>query len=452
MFIKNLNCRFRNNSKKRFSEKLETFPRMVIILLILSEFLMGSSLNSLKIGNENIPFIFEESRQLPIVSMQLVFEVAGSISDENLSGVANLAASLLNEGSSISDEDKFADILDESAIHLSADIGVETLVVRLDSLKENFSKGIEILVEVLNYPNSKKSTFERVKNRIKSRILQKGSNFDYLGSLGLKELLFKDTPLGNPKDGKIEDIDKIKVSHVEKFFEERITLSNVIPVIGGDLSKEEAIQYLEKVLATLEIGERRELPKYNVSIKENFKKIVKDTKQAYIYFGSPLNAKYEDNDLYKLKVMSFILGASGFGSRLMEEIRVKGGLAYSVYANAQVDKSRSFFSGHLQTKTENLESAKSLVKNIISKFIENGITEDELQSAKRFLLGSEPLRNETLSQRVDRAFHEYYRNKPLGYGKVELEAIKNLELTDLNSFIKNHGEILNLSFSIVTAE
>jgi len=134
----------------------------------------------------------------------------------------------------------------------------------------------------------------------------------------------------------------------------------------------------------------------------------------------------------------------------MEEIRVKRGLAYSAYSRTNINRSNSYFSGHLQTKNENLEEAKKLVKSEIKRFVDNGVTKDELEQAKRFLLGSEPLRNETLSQRLSSSFTEYYRGFELGHSKIELEKIESLSLEDLNAFIKKHDEINNLSFSIVT--
>ena len=62
------------------------------------------------------------------------------------------------------------------------------------------------------------------------------------------------------------------------------------------------------------------------------------------------------------------------------------------------------------------------------------------------------MRTESLSQRMQRAFSEYHMNKPLGYSKIELDNISKLSLDDLNKFIKEHSEILDLSFFIITAE
>ena len=156
------------------------------------------------------------------------------------------------------------------------------------------------------------------------------------------------------------------------------------------------------------------------------------------------------SDEYKARVAAFILGTGGFGSRLMEEIRVKRGLAYSAYARVNTARSNVYFSGYLQTKLESQKEAEATVKEVIADFVKKGVTQEELDQAKKFLLGSEPLRVETLSQRLTRTFQEYYKGQELGSSLKELEKIKTLSLDALNDYIKKHNEINELTFAIVT--
>ena len=97
-----------------------------------------------------------------------------------------------------------------------------------------------------------------------------------------------------------------------------------------------------------------------------------------------------------------------------------------------------------------MDEAKKTVKDVIAKFVKEGVTADELEQTKKFLLGSEPLRVETMSQRLNRTFMDYYKGFALNHSEVELKKIKELKLKDLNDFIKAHKEILEQSFAIVT--
>jgi predicted Zn-dependent peptidase len=154
--------------------------------------------------------------------------------------------------------------------------------------------------------------------------------------------------------------------------------------------------------------------------------------------------------MYLANLASYILGEGGFGSRLMEEVRVKKGLAYSVNGSFSITQSSSSFSGALQTKNSSGDEAIKIVQSVVEDFVKNGVTQEELDLAKQFIVGSQPLRNEKLSSRLTRAGNEYYNNRALGEWKTELEKTKNVTVEELNTFIKSHPEITKLSFSVVT--
>ena len=410
---------------------------------------MATTIKYIDIKGVQIPVIFEEQKSLPILNLQLVFQNSGYIQDNNKSGLANLSSKLLNEGTKELGATKFAEILDENAITLTASNGFETFVVELSNLKEQSKMGIELLTTLLKSPNFTQNSLDKLKTMQTGSLKRKENDFDYVSNNQLKSILFKGTALENPSSGTIESISKIELKDIENFIHQTVCLENLIIVAGGDFELKEFEELIKPLLESLNIGKKIELKKVELVSKKEEKTLIKDTKQAYIYFGSSFNIDSKDEENYKAKVASFILGGSGFGSRLMEEIRVKRGLAYSAYGSISINKSHSYFNGYLQTKNESADEAKKLVKEIIQDFIEKGVTQEELTAAKNFLTGSEPLRSETLSQRLNIAFTLYYRGLEPDYSKKELEKIQSLELTDLNKYIKSHDEINNLTFSIV---
>jgi len=134
----------------------------------------------------------------------------------------------------------------------------------------------------------------------------------------------------------------------------------------------------------------------------------------------------------------------------MEELRVKRGLTYGVYASLRRTKIASYLSGYIQTKVEKQDEAIKLIKDVVDEFVNKGITQKELDDTKKFLLGSQPLRVETLSQRLGRAYNDYYYERGLDFGSKELEKIESVTLKEVNEFILSHKEIAKLTFSIVT--
>lgn len=410
---------------------------------------MSATIKHINIKGIEIPIIFEEQKDLPILNLQLVFQNSGYIQDKDKSGLVNLSSSILNEGTKELGSSNFAQILDENAITIHSSNGFETFVIEVSSLKEQSKKAVSLLNDLLKSPNFTQSSLDKIKTIQTGYLKRKENDFDFIAQNQLKALLFKDTALENPSSGTIESISKIELKDIENFLSKTISLNNLIIVAGGNFTQKEIETLIKPILENLKIGEKSEVKKIDFKSQKSEKTLQRDTEQAYIYFGSSFNIDSKDEENYKAKVASFILGGSGFGSRLMEEIRVKRGLAYSAYGNISINKTHTYFSGYLQTKNETAKEAQELVSKLVDEFVENGVTQEELTAAKNFLLGSEPLRNETLAQRLNRAFTLYYRGLDQDYSKKELEKIQNLKLEDLNNYIKSHKEINNLTFSIV---
>lgn len=423
--------------------------RILFLFIFLQGILMSATIKELGINGNKITTIYEQGT-IPVVNFQLVFQNGGYISDNSKSGLSNLAAFILNEGTKKLGAVEYARLLENRAITIHTSSGFETLVIEVSCLTSEIEYAFKYLSDLLQNPNITKESLEKAKNLTISSIKRKESDFDYVAKNELKKLIFKETPLENGYLGEIKSIEKIKLGDIKQFLDETLVLSNLIVVAGGDISFEDFSRQIKPILNNMKIGKNTILKTFNANNNKTVKEINKPTEQAYIYFGSPFYIDSKDPNTYKAKVASFILGASGFGSRFLEEIRVKRGLAYSAYGYITINKSHSYFTGYLQTKLDNAKEAKDLVKSIVSEFVENGATEEELNSAKMFLMGSEPLRTETLSQRLGRAFTLYYRGLQLDYNQKELELIQTLTLEELNEFIKSHSEMNDLSFAIVT--
>jgi len=421
----------------------------LFIIAILQGNLMSATIKHINIKGIEVPIIFEEQKDLPILNLQLVFQNSGYIQDKDKSGLVNLSSSILNEGTKELGSSNFAQILDENAITIHSSNGFETFVIEVSSLKEQSKKAVSLLNDLLKSPNFTQSSLDKIKTIQTGYLKRKENDFDFIAQNQLKALLFKDTALENPSSGTIESISKIELKDIENFLSKTISLNNLIIVAGGNFTQKEIETLIKPILENLKTGEKSEVKKIDFKSQKSEKTLQRDTEQAYIYFGSSFNIDSKDEENYKAKVASFILGGSGFGSRLMEEIRVKRGLAYSAYGNISINKTHTYFSGYLQTKNETAKEAQELVSKLVDEFVETGVTQEELTAAKNFLLGSEPLRNETLAQRLNKSFTLYYRGLDQDYSKKELEKIQNLKLEDLNNYIKSHKEINNLTFSIV---
>ena len=425
--------------------------KLFILLLLLQGIAMATSLNEITIKDTKVPVVFEEGKYIPIVSIQLVFKNAGHLSN-TLDGLADMSAKLLNEGTAKEGSIGFATKLDAHAVDIGTHVGRESFVIEISALKSEFPYAVERLVELLKDPNYTQEALTQIKRQKIGWLMQKKGDFDYIAASSLRETLFKDSALAKPYDGTLESIEKLALKDIQTFIGNNLGYNNVIGVVGGDITFDEAEKYLTKILSLFPKVEEKAGISVNASAKKETVLINEDTQQAYIFFGAPFNYSYKENDQYKAKIAEYLLGGAGFGSRMMEEIRVKRGLTYGVYASLRRTKSASYMSGYLQTKLSTQDEAKALIQSVVDTFVKEGITQKELDDTKKFLLGSEPLRTETLSQRLHRAYNDYYYERPLDFAKVQLEKIESVTLDEINTFIKAHTELSNISFSIVTKE
>jgi predicted Zn-dependent peptidase len=425
--------------------------KIVILMMMIQGVLMSGVLEPIKIGDKEIPFIFEEDKNLPIISMQLIFKNSGTLTDKK-DGLVKLTANLLGEGTKKDGSIGFATKLESKAITLSTQAGAETFVMEVASLKSEFAEGIELMKELLADPNYSKETLDKIKTQTLGTLKRKESDFDYISTLVMRGMIFPNTALAKASIGTVESVESITLDDIKTQIKEHLGLENAIIVMGGDINKTEAMIMAKDVLSQLPSVKSVDIKNITTIGKKQLKETIVKSEQAYIYFGAPFNVAYNSKERYLSQVASFILGSGGFGSRMMEEIRVKKGLAYSAYTRFIINKSHSYFFGYLQTKIETGDEAVKSVKEVVELFLDKGVTKKELESAKQFILGSEPLRNETLSQRLGRAFQEFYTNRPLGSTVKDLELIKNMKLGELNDFIKRHIEIGQISFSVVTGE
>ena len=380
--------------------------------------------------------IITQKDNLDRVIFEIIIENSGALF--NKEGLTNCLAKILqNRGSTKNPNNKFLSKLENNGIFLSIASGRETITIHSSFLKEKQKTALKLIKELLTYPNFSDESFEKTIKEIKANIKNKQNNFDYIASTNLNKITFKDTPLAYPIIG--ENLN-FSLDEVKNHFKNFVIKENITFIVGGNFDKINFDEFLD----IFPNGKKQKIPFFTP--KQDNIEMIKDTHQAYFYFNTPFDVKKEDR--FKAKVASFILGAGGFGSRIMEEIRVKNGFAYSAYASNQFTNHSNLLKGHMQTKLENEKDAINKLKNIISEF-NDGITKEELIQAKQFIIGSEPLRNETLNQKLAQKFNEYYNNYEKGYFKKELKLIENLTLEELNQFIKNHDEINKLSFSIV---
>jgi zinc protease len=185
--------------------------------------------------------------------------------------------------------------------------------------------------------------------------------------------------------------------------------------IVGAVDRKQAEQIAEDITSELESGEKAApLPEVQPLAKANKVFIEHPSAQTHILVGQP-GVKRGDPDYFPLYVGNHVLGGGGMVSRLFSEIREKRGLSYSAYSYFSPMRYEGPFIAGLQTKTEQVDEALSVLMDNIKSYIKNGPTEDELVASKKNITGGYPLRIDSNGKILNYVVVIGYYKLPLDY-------------------------------------
>ena len=204
--------------------------------------------------------------------------------------------------------------------------------------------------------------------------------------------LFQQHPYHSPPTGKETTVAELTVGDVSAFYERFYVAKNAVIAIVGAIDRAQAEQIANRLTSNLRAGEPApELP--DVGPATSAEKIRRDfpSTQSHILIGQP-GMRRGDPDYFPLYVGNHVLGGSGFGSRIVEEIREKRGLAYSSYSYfLPMRKDGPFIIG-MQTRNGEADQALQILNETLTGFVNEGPTAEELLHAKKNITGGFPLR------------------------------------------------------------
>ncbi len=336
--------------------------------------------------------LLAEEHSLPFVTLQLLADGGSRVDPSGKEGLAHLTAQGLLWGTAKRSARTINEELDFMGALLQSSCGPDYAMLSLKVLKKDLNRGLELFRDVLGGPQFPKEEFER---EIAKSLAAIQATEDDPGALADKEFqrtLFSDSPYGHPVIGTKESLGRIQLQDLSVFYKKYYHPDHAILAVAGDITWEELKAGL---LTPLEKWPKAKAPEpsYQGLFAKGPKtiKIQRAVSQANIIIGHEGVAR-ENPDFYALAVMNFIFGGGGFSSRLMEEIRNKRGLAYSVGSFFDPAKYAGSFQIVLQTKNPSAREAVSLALQQMEKIRTEPVSEKELEGAQKYLIGSFPMR------------------------------------------------------------
>jgi zinc protease len=335
---------------------------------------------------------------IPVMVATLLVRAGQADEPADKAGLASLTASLLSEGTSTRTSEQVSEDVEFIGANLSASAGSDYTTVSLSVLKRHMDKGFELFSDVLLHPAFQDSEVSRKKSQFLAAIQQNQEDPDYLVTRAFDRAIFGGNPYGHPSEGTPESLPEITRGDILSFYQTHYVPNGSVLALVGDISEDEVDSFIQRYLKDWNGGPPpgRQLTAPPPTESRTIT-IDRDITQANILMGH-LGVTRGNPDYYALSVMNYIFGGGGFSSRLMESVRDRMGLAYSIYSAFVPDKDDGEFFTSVQTKNA---SARTVIDETVRQMrliASKEVTEQELADAKSYLIGSFPRRLETLGR------------------------------------------------------
>jgi zinc protease len=358
---------------------------------------------------------FVQDATVPIVAMEFAMSGGAAQDPDGKSGVANMVADLIDEGSGDLDSRTFHERLERRAIELSFSVSRDFFRGSLRMLKDDKDEAFDLLRMSLSSPHFDSADVERIRTQILSGLKRETSNPSALASRKFLELAYGDHPYGRAANGNLQSVPRITVADLKDYVGRVLTREKLKIAVVGDIDAASLGRLLDQTFGGLPArSSLAPVPDIEAAQPPQRAFIPLDVPQTVVTFGGP-GIKRSDPDFMPAFVVNHILGGGSLSSRLYREVREKRGLAYSVYESLLWMDHSAMFVGNTGTRADRAGETVDAVTREVRRIAEEGPTQQELDEAKSYLKGSRMLSLDTSGKLAGALLQYQLDHLPIDY-------------------------------------
>ncbi len=359
--------------------------------------------------------LFVENHDMPMVDIKVDFAAGSGRDTAKKAGLAGMTRHLMTLGAGDLTEDQISGKLADIGAELGGDFDRDVAGFSLRTLSSQKGEAVDLLAKILDAPKFDQKVLDREKIRQIAQIREAEMDPGHIAEETFDKLLYGNHPYGLRGEGEIDTVRSFTRQDVVDFYRIHYVTDREVIAIVGDLTKEQAQAVAEKLSAGLAGGKPiPPLPEVKLPTAAETKMIPYPSSQSHILIGYP-GVTRDDPDYFPLLVGNYVLGGGGFESRLLNEVREKRGLAYSVYSYFYPLERKGPFEVGLQTRKDQTREALAIVRKTMDDYIAKGPTPKEIAAAKDNLVGGFPLRIDSNRKIVDYLAMIGFYHLPLTY-------------------------------------
>lgn len=359
---------------------------------------------------------FVPADALPMIDIRITF-AAGSARDGAQPGVAALTSQMLTQGAGGRSADEIAQAFEDVGAQIGTGALRDMSWVSLRTLSDPayLEPALDAFTAVLWHPDFPQTDFIRSKNQTLLGIKAAEANPGKIASKAFYKALYGDHPYATPIEGTKTSVEALTTDDLKAFHHRYFVARNGVIAMTGKLTREQAEKLAERLSGGLQQGSAAPPTPKVPELKES--KVIRipfPSRQAHVYMGHP-GIERGNPDYYPLYLGNHVLGGGGFTSRLVKEVRVKRGYAYSVYSYFLLMAAQGPYQIGMQTRGSQVDDAIKVGRETVAQFIASGPTDDEITASKKNITGGFPLRIASNGDIVEYLAVIGFYNLPLDY-------------------------------------
>ncbi|AFZ44614.1 peptidase M16 domain protein [Halothece sp. PCC 7418] len=381
-----------------------------------------------------------EDHEFPLVSGRAIFRTGSRFEAAEKVGLASLTGNVMRSGGTKQHSaDELNQILEQRAASIETGINTTSGSANFDCLTQDLDTVFDLFAEVIQTPAFAEDKLALAKQQVKGNISRRNDDPGDIADREFKKVIYgENSPYARTPE--YETLRNISRGDVIEFYNSYIRPEEALLGIVGDFDAKEMRDRVEKAFASWQVSTPK--PNYNLPETEPAKTdgiyFVQQPQlsQSYVELGH-LGGRLDNPDYPTLRVLNGAL--NGLGGILMNDVRSREGLAYSVYGvwSARYDYPGYFIAGG-QTRSEATVPFIQSILDEIQKVRETPLSDDQLEYAKASILNSFIFNFQQPSQTLSRLMRYDYYGYPSDFIFEFQEGVKQTTKADVQRVAKTY--------------
>jgi zinc protease len=332
-------------------------------------------------------------RRFPLVTARLVFGAGSKFDPQDMPGLSEIAATLLNAGTTTRTSRQIADETASLGGSIAASSTADSLIVQGDALSENFPQFLTLLGDVSMHATFPADEVNLQKQNGLENLKLQRSDPSFLAKEQFSRAVYGESAYAHIAPTE-ESIRKMDTAMFQKFRDSYLRADNATLILVGSLPDEENVKKAVSGVfgswaakASLPAAPAIEVP---APARKIYLVDRPGSVQADVNIGRSAPTR-NSAEYFPLMVGNSILGG-GANSRMFLEIREKQGLAYDAHTEYSSERSAAAVKAVTQVRNEAVEPALKAVLSELNKIATDPVPARELSGTKNYLAGTFVLR------------------------------------------------------------